>query len=107
MVIAMILITREIRTNDLFINWLNKYKSIISVFTICSSADIALFEFLTLRFAGFEIFNAPFSDFTKCWIYWGTIINIFIKNIPQLVIQILYYEFTAKYEAIPFLTLLT
>ncbi|RIB26880.1 hypothetical protein C2G38_2162156 [Gigaspora rosea] len=71
------------------------------------SADITLFEFLTSKFAGFEIFNAPISDFTTCWIYWGTIINIFIKNIPQLVIQILYYKFTVKYETIPFLTLLT
>ncbi|KAF0521127.1 hypothetical protein F8M41_015918 [Gigaspora margarita] len=107
MVIALILITREIRTNLLFIKWLNKYKSIVSAFTICSSADISLFEFLTSKFASFEIFNAPISDFTICWIYWGTIINIFIKNIPQLVIQILYYIFTVKYEAIPFLTLIT
>ncbi|RIB26881.1 hypothetical protein C2G38_2029844 [Gigaspora rosea] len=49
------------------------------------------------RFAGFEIFNAPFSDFTKCWIYWGTIINIFIKNIPQLVIQQQLRAFTSSY----------
>ncbi|CAG8450700.1 10334_t:CDS:2 [Dentiscutata heterogama] len=47
----------------LFIKWLKKYKTIASVFTICSSVDITLFEFLTSRFAGFEIFDAPFSDF--------------------------------------------
>ncbi|KAF0412045.1 hypothetical protein F8M41_008017 [Gigaspora margarita] len=74
---------------------------------IFPGADISLFEFLMSGFAGFEIFNAPFSDFTINWIYWGTVINTLIEEIPQLIVQILYFEYTVKYEAIPFLTLLT
>ncbi|KAF0411875.1 hypothetical protein F8M41_008142 [Gigaspora margarita] len=35
-----------------------------------------------------------------------TIINTFIKSIPQLVIQVLYFRYTVEYKAIPFLTLL-
>ncbi|CAG8442811.1 442_t:CDS:2 [Cetraspora pellucida] len=73
--------------NPLFIKWFNQHKATISIFTICSGADVALFEFLTSRFAGFEIFNTPFSDITINWIYWATIINTLIEDIPQLVVQ--------------------
>ncbi|CAG8810751.1 10987_t:CDS:2, partial [Gigaspora margarita] len=61
---------------------------------------------LTSNFAGFATFNAPFSKSVKCWIYWMTIINTFIKSIPQLIIQVLYFRYTVEYKAIPFLTLL-
>ncbi|RIB15441.1 hypothetical protein C2G38_2093229, partial [Gigaspora rosea] len=107
MVVATMLITHELRENCSFIKWFNEYKSVISIFTICSGADISLFEFLMSRFAGFEIFNAPFSNFTLNWIYLGTVINTLIEEIPQLIVQILYFKYTVKYEAIPFLTLLT
>ncbi|CAG8807014.1 32613_t:CDS:2, partial [Gigaspora margarita] len=66
-------------------------------------ANVALLEFLTSNFAGFPTFNAPFSKSVK---YWVTIINTFIKSIPQLVIQGLYLRYTVEYKAIPFLTLL-
>ncbi|CAG8627270.1 14285_t:CDS:2, partial [Gigaspora rosea] len=68
--------------------------------------NVALLEFLTSNFAGFPTFNAPFSKSVKCWIYWITIINTFINNIPQLVIHVLYFRYTVEYKAIPFLTLL-
>ncbi|KAF0412046.1 hypothetical protein F8M41_008018 [Gigaspora margarita] len=88
MVIATMLITHELRENCSFIKWFNEYKSVISIFTICSGADISLFEFLMSRFAGFEIFNAPFSNFTINWIYLGTVINTLIEEIPQLIVQV-------------------
>ncbi|CAG8748116.1 9515_t:CDS:2, partial [Dentiscutata erythropus] len=74
-------------TNEPFIQWFTKYKNIISIFTVCSGANVSLLEFLTSNFAGFLMFNAPFSDSVKRWIYWVTIIDTFIENIPQLIIQ--------------------
>lgn len=106
LIAAIIFIIYELKTNEAFIQWFSKYKNLISFFTICSGANVALLEFLTSNFAGFPTFNAPFSKSVKCWIYWMTIINTFIKNIPQLVIQVLYFRYTVEYKAIPFLTLL-
>ncbi|CAG8687316.1 12261_t:CDS:2, partial [Cetraspora pellucida] len=70
-----------------FHTWFSKYTKFISIFTILSISDIALLECLTSKFGGFGFFEAPFSDNAQKLIFWGTTINIFIENIPQLIIQ--------------------
>ncbi|CAG8588593.1 17076_t:CDS:10 [Cetraspora pellucida] len=75
---------RDVSQPNLYIP---RYKSTISLFTICSGANVVLLEFLTSNFAGFSIFNASLSNSVKRWIYWVTIVNTFIEIIPQLIIQ--------------------
>ncbi|RIB15758.1 hypothetical protein C2G38_2143418 [Gigaspora rosea] len=97
----------ELKTNTPFIQWFSKNESVVPFFTIISGANVVLLEFLTSNFAGFLMFNAPYSKSVKQWIFRATIINTFIENIPQFVIQVLYFCYTVEYKAIPFLTLLT
>ncbi|KAF0492177.1 hypothetical protein F8M41_021794 [Gigaspora margarita] len=104
---TIIFIMYELKTNTPFNQWFSKYEKVVSFFTIISGADVVLLGFLTSNFAGFLMFNAPFSKSVKQWIFLATLINTFIENIPQLVIQVLYFRYTVEYKAIPFLTLLT
>ncbi|CAG8491957.1 1766_t:CDS:2, partial [Gigaspora rosea] len=77
----------ELKTNTPFIQWFSKNESVVPFFTIISGANVVLLEFLTSNFAGFLMFNAPYSKSVKQWIFRATIINTFIENIPQFVIQ--------------------
>ncbi|CAG8787287.1 16855_t:CDS:1, partial [Racocetra persica] len=79
--------TYELKSNNPFVEWFNKYTTTIPIYAILSGSDIALLEFLTSEFGGFEFFKAPFSDITKKRIFWGSIFNVFIEDIPQLIVQ--------------------
>ncbi|KAF0501274.1 hypothetical protein F8M41_020052 [Gigaspora margarita] len=107
LIAAIIIINHELRSNDLFTEWLDKYTNLISIFFILSGSNVMLLECLTSNFGGFELFNAPFLNITRNWIFRASVVKTITENIPQLVIQILYLLYTVKYEAIPFLALVT
>ncbi|RIB13162.1 hypothetical protein C2G38_2144686 [Gigaspora rosea] len=52
-----------------------------------------------------DFFSALVSENFKRWILYGTACHLFIKNIPQLVIQIIYQRSVIMYTSIPLLTL--
>ncbi|CAG8775213.1 5789_t:CDS:1, partial [Cetraspora pellucida] len=60
---------------------------IASIFTIIASSDIEILNILDSNFAGLSWFSAKISDKTKKWIFYGSIINMCIEDIPQLIIQ--------------------
>ncbi|CAG8736259.1 34530_t:CDS:2, partial [Gigaspora margarita] len=99
--------SHELSSNDLFTEWFDKYTNLISIFFILSGSNVMLLECLTSNFGGFELFNAPFLNNTRNWIFRASVVKTITENIPQLVIQILYLLYTVKYEAIPFLALVT
>ncbi|CAG8551255.1 10539_t:CDS:10, partial [Acaulospora colombiana] len=87
-------------------------------FTIASIAFNTLIGFIVIireitkndRFAklgGFRAFSAPLSNEAKRWIYWSSIVNLVIEDMPQLVIQIAYIILCVNYKIIPFLNLVT
>ncbi|CAG8559876.1 23856_t:CDS:2 [Dentiscutata erythropus] len=104
---AILFISYELKYNKLFAKWIYKYINIVPIFVILSGSNVMILDFLTSNFGGFELFDAPFLDCTRIWIFWGSIAKTIIENIPQFIIQILYFQNTVKYEAIPFLTLVT
>ncbi|RIB23411.1 hypothetical protein C2G38_2139765 [Gigaspora rosea] len=107
LIAAIIIISHELRSNDLFTEWFDKYTNFISIFFILSGSNVMLLECLTSNFGGFELFNAPFLNSTRNWIFGASVVKTITENIPQLIIQILYLLYTVKYEAIPFLALVT
>ncbi|KAF0547902.1 hypothetical protein F8M41_000254 [Gigaspora margarita] len=104
---AIILISYELYSNNLFSKWVDKYANIIPIFVILSGSNVMILNCLTSNFGGFELFNAPFLNSTRNWIFWGSIFKTITENIPQFIIQILYFQNTVKYGVIPFLTLVT
>ena len=49
---------------------------------------VEILNHLQSNLAGFKIFQAPFSDSAKSKIFWGSFLNIFIEDIPQVAIQV-------------------
>ncbi|CAG8563240.1 2495_t:CDS:10, partial [Diversispora eburnea] len=90
-----------------FMKWFIQYGRVVSIFTVLSGADIEALSILYSTLAGFEIFNAPFSNKGKSLIFWGSWLNIFVEDIPQVIIQILYRTSVVRYDAIPLLTLIS
>ena len=54
-----------------------------------AGADIEILHVLQSNLAGFKIFQAPFSDSAKLKIFWSSFLNLFVEDIPQLIIQVL------------------
>ena len=71
-----------------FHQWFTAHKKFISTFAILSSIDIKALSTLHSNLAGFLFFKAPFSDATKSMIFRNSYLNILIKNIPQVIIQV-------------------
>ena len=71
-----------------FFQWFIHNGTAASLLTILSCTDIGALNVLKSNLAGFESFNAPFSRSAKSNIIWGSIVNIFIEDIPQFTIQV-------------------
>ncbi|RGB22166.1 hypothetical protein C1646_776527 [Rhizophagus diaphanus] len=81
--------------------------TLLSICTIFSAIDVLAINTLTSNLFGFKIFSAPLSQRSKDIILWGSFINIFAEDIPQLTIQILYYNSVVAYDLIPSLVLIS
>ncbi|CAB5193399.1 unnamed protein product [Rhizophagus irregularis] len=106
-VMSMIIILKEITQNETFYNWFKLNTNIAALFTILASADLEVLDTLSSQVAGIKLFNAPISEKTQSYIFWGSLVGLFIEDIPQFIIQIFYVKFTVTYDFIPFLTLIT
>ncbi|CAG8763941.1 25780_t:CDS:2, partial [Gigaspora margarita] len=80
-------ISRETRDNFQFREWFTENSNILAVLTILSGADIESLTLFCSMFGGYKIFSAPFSINAINWINYGSILNIFIEDLPQLIIQ--------------------
>lgn len=78
----------EITKNPDFEKWANERVILVRFITLFSSGNVELLHLLDSRYAGLEIFDAPFSPRALYVIFWGGILNIFIEDIPQLLIQV-------------------
>ncbi|RHZ83236.1 hypothetical protein Glove_99g117 [Diversispora epigaea] len=90
-----------------FFDWFTKHGKVASIFTVLAGADIEALSILYSNMAGFEFFNAPFSTIGKHRIFWGSCLNIFLEDIPQVIIQILYQQSVVTYDIIPLLALIS
>ncbi|CAG8516218.1 16547_t:CDS:10 [Acaulospora morrowiae] len=104
--LAFYIISKENLTKE-FYDWFYTNGKVASIFTVIAAADIEALMVLHSNLAGLSIFKAPFSPDAISKIFWGACANIFIKNIPLVVIQIIYYRLIVTYDIIPLLLLIT
>jgi len=104
---TIIILMKEITKYDNFQIWFQKYTKPAAIFTTISTSDVEAIYFLSSSFGGLEFLKAPFSDDAKWKIFWCSFINLFIKDIPQLVIQVIYFKSIIQYNIIPFLSLVS
>ena len=78
----------ESTNNDEVSKWIKTYSQLAAIITLLSGSDVAGLLLLSSNFAGMKLFSVQFSIKAKNYIYWGTICNLFIEDIPQLLIQV-------------------
>ncbi|CAB4414758.1 unnamed protein product [Rhizophagus irregularis] len=105
--LAINILLSEVSTNPMFFTWFSELPTLLSICTIFSAIDILAINTLTSNLFGFKIFSAPLSQRSRNIILWGSFINIFAEDIPQLIIQILYYNSVVTYDLIPSLVIIS
>ncbi|CAG8569410.1 695_t:CDS:2 [Diversispora eburnea] len=101
---ALYIPSKENKSKD-FRVWFTQNEKAASVFTVLSSADIEILSILNSNLAGFKIFQAPISIKGKNRIFWVSCLTVFVEDIPQMIIQLLYHFSVITYDIIPLLTL--
>lgn len=71
-----------------FSKWIRTYSQPAVIITLLSGSDVAGLLLLSSNFAGMKLFSVQFSIKANNYIYWGTVCNLFIEDIPQLLIQV-------------------
>jgi hypothetical protein len=71
-----------------FSRWLKNNKFVATILVVCSTISLEFIEFSTSGWGGSEKFNSKLNRFGKFIVFYGAIINIFIQDIPKLVIQV-------------------
>ena len=71
-----------------FHQWFTAQRKFAYGYTILFCADITALNFLHSNFAGYPLLRVPFSDNAKSKIFWGACLNIFIRDIPQVIVQV-------------------
>ncbi|PKY54591.1 hypothetical protein RhiirA4_473482 [Rhizophagus irregularis] len=98
----------EVSTNPMFFTWISEIPTLLlSICAIFSTVDILAINTLTSNLFGLKVFSAPLSQKSRKIILWGSFINIFAEDIPQLIIQILYYNSVETYDLFPLLVLIS
>ena len=63
--------------------------SVISIFfTLLASADIGALNILQSRMANLDFLKVEFSESARKKIFWGACLDIFVEDLPQVIIQV-------------------
>ncbi|RHZ82399.1 hypothetical protein Glove_109g262 [Diversispora epigaea] len=106
-VIEVLYIPSDENKSKTFLDWFSQHEKVASVFTVLSSADIETLSILYSNLAGFKFFQAPISTKGKNRIFWASFLTLFVEDIPQLIIQLLYHYSVVAYDIIPLLALVS
>jgi hypothetical protein len=71
-----------------FLEWLKDNKFVATILVVCSIISLEFLEFSTSRWGGLKRFNSKMNRLGKFIVFYGAIVNIFIRDIPKLVIQV-------------------
>src|SRR5204863_4123648 len=93
--LAITLIIRE-KKNPEFNEWFKKNGLTAEVITSLSIADVEILSFLNSNFAGSPRFAAHFSEDTEEWLSAASWVNLFIQDISQFAIQVIYLCYSKK-----------
>ena len=86
--ISSYIISKENLENLNFYEYFLKNQAIISICSVLSGADIEVLLILSSEFAGLNIFMAPFSEQAESYIFWCSLIDFYLEDIPQFFIQV-------------------
>ncbi|RIA83335.1 hypothetical protein C1645_786626 [Glomus cerebriforme] len=107
-VLALYVILKEKYTNEPFSKWFMTNTKLVSIFTILSSADVAILNIITSQLANLPYFRAPISKEAEIKIFWGSFANIFIEDVPQFIIRIMYLQRNSIiYDPVPVFSLIS
>ncbi|PKY59451.1 hypothetical protein RhiirA4_515309, partial [Rhizophagus irregularis] len=82
---------------------LKEFYPLIIIFSV--AIDIQILNTFSSDLFGLKIFSAPLTKRSQKIMLWGSIISIFIEDVPQFIIQGLYYNSVITYDLIPTLAL--
>ncbi|CAH1759409.1 5780_t:CDS:10 [Entrophospora sp. SA101] len=85
---SIFIVIKEISNNQEFYEWFKKYVNILAIFTVISSTEVDTLLILSSKMAGLKPFSAPFSSNSLSLIFWCSLTNFFIEDIPQFIIQV-------------------
>ncbi|RGB34263.1 hypothetical protein C1646_760736 [Rhizophagus diaphanus] len=106
--LAIIIFLSEVNTDPMFFTWISELPTLLlSICAIFSTVDILAINTLSSNLFGLKVFSAPLSQRSRKIILWGSFINIFAEDIPQLIIQILYFNSVVTYDLIPLFVLIS
>ena len=83
-ILALYIINNERSSSKDFKTWSNAHKKVLSIFALLSSADIEALNILQ----SFDFFKLEFSYNATGKIFWGACLDIFIEDLPQVIIQV-------------------
>ncbi|GBC21452.2 hypothetical protein GLOIN_2v1885764 [Rhizophagus irregularis DAOM 181602=DAOM 197198] len=104
-VVAINIFVSEMAMNPSFNKWVKESPTLSSMCTLFSAIDIQILNTLSSDLFGLKIFSAPLTQRSKKIMLWGVFISIFVEDIPQIIIQGLYYNSVITYDLIPSLVL--
>ncbi|UZO13547.1 uncharacterized protein OCT59_005044 [Rhizophagus irregularis] len=87
--LAINIFVSEMAMNPSFNKWVKESPTLSSMCTLFSAIDIQILNTLSSDLFGLRIFSAPLTQRSKKIMLWGVIINIFVEDIPQIIIQVI------------------
>ncbi|PKY61353.1 hypothetical protein RhiirA4_486214 [Rhizophagus irregularis] len=87
LILAMSLIISENFKHDNFKEWLKKNSIVASIFTLFSATNVEVLNILSSKIGGFKMFSANFMENTISIIFWFSVVNFIVKDIPQFECQ--------------------
>ncbi|CAG8459433.1 543_t:CDS:2 [Funneliformis mosseae] len=108
LIFTLYILLKEQYTNEQFRDWLISNTKVVSVLTILASADLAMLNIITSNLAGLSCFQVPLSKDAEVQIFRGRFVNIFIEEIPQFIIRVIYIKHNSIiYDPIPVFSLIS
>ncbi|CAG8572871.1 5572_t:CDS:10 [Ambispora gerdemannii] len=101
---ATYIFSSELQNKDNY-DWYIQFGKVGAFLNFLAIADIEALEVLSSRFAGLDVLSVKFSDKSKNLIHWCSLIDLFIEDIPQLIIQIIYNSQVIIRDIVPSITL--
>ncbi|CAG8466406.1 24070_t:CDS:10 [Cetraspora pellucida] len=88
--------------------WFGQHGRFASIIAILSTTNIDMLYILDCDIGSFDsdIFRAPFSENAIKAIFYGGCVSIFLTDIPQFVIQVIYLTYSVEVEITPLLALI-
>ncbi|CAI2168996.1 7889_t:CDS:10 [Funneliformis geosporum] len=88
--------------------WFKSNRFLVAIITVLSSADVELLNIITSNICNLNCLSAPLSENDKFFIFLGSFANIFLEDVPQFIIRVIYLQQNSIiYDPIPVISLIS